>query len=345
MKKVLSLTLALIMMLSIFTAVSFAASAPAKVTGVKVTSIKADSAKVSWKAVSKASGYIIYKFIKSSNKYVKLATVTGTAKTIKDLKESTKYMVCVSAYKKASGKMTIGKKSEIVSFTTKSESFATQKLFYNYIRKNFTLATSSGFPTKAKSGALVSVKIFDIDGDGKLEMVTFAVTRDNKNANMETMSVSYYEIKNEKVTLINSLKNLYNLVGVGVWEAFGCAFIKGNKILISSDIMSFGGSVCVSNRRVLAVKSGKLKMTKDYHYYFSRGHEGFFEEVSGKEFNGFDDLEKAWGKAGFKKHEHKYNKSSDISSSHIYAYYSNGSDTQTNCTLFVDKTNLKSHMK
>ena len=345
MKKGLSFALALIMVLSIFSAVSFAASAPAKVTGVKVTSVTADSAKVSWKAVSKASGYVIYKYIKSSNKYVKLATVTGTAKTIKNLKEETKYAVCVSAYKKASGKTTIGKKSEIVSFTTKSESFATKKLFYNYLRKNFTLAASSGFPKKTKSGALVSAKIFDFDGDGKLEMVTFAVTRGNNNSSTETMSVSYYEIKNEKVSLINSLKNLYNIVGYGVWEAFGCAFIKGNKILVSSDIIYSAGSFYISDQRVLAVKNGKLKMTKDYKYCYSRGREFYSEEVSGKNFNYYDDLVKAREKAGFKNHEHKYNKSSDISSSHIYAYHSNGIDTQIECTLFVDKTNLKSHMK
>ena len=131
----------------------------------------------------------------------------------------------------------------------------------------------------------------------------------------------------------------------GSREVRGCSFVKGKKILVSSDITSFGASVCVSNRRVIAVKNGKLKMKKDFHYYYSRGREGFIEEVSGKTYSCLDDIMTAWGKAGFKGHEHKYEKSSDISGAHIYAYHSYGSGTETTCSFFVDKTNIKSHLK
>ena len=343
MKKLLCLLLAVIMIASSAAVVSFAVSKPAKVTGVKVSSVKTDSAKVSWKAVSKATGYIIYKYIKSSKKYVKLGSTTGTSKTVNDLKAATSYAFCVSAYKKADGKTVVGAKSALVSFTTKSASDATKKQFYSYLKKHYTAVKSSGFPTKAKSGSIVSAKILDFDGDKALEMVTFTVTNDN--IGNKKMTVSFFEIKKGKGIIVNSLKNLYSLDGAGNREAWGCSFVKGKKILVSSDITSFGASVCVSNRRVIAVKNGKLKMTKDFHYYYSRGREGFIEEVSGKTYSCLDDIMTAWGKAGFKGHEHKYEKSSDISGAHIYAYHSYGSGTETTCSFFVDKTNVKSHLK
>ena len=349
MKRILSFALALIMVLSIFSAVSFAASAPAKVTGVKVTSVTADSAKVSWKAVSKASGYVIYKYIKSSNKYVKLATVTGTAKTIKNLKEETKYTVCVSAYKKASGKTTIGKKSELVSFTTKSDSFATKKLFYNYLRKNFTLATSSGFPTETNSDSVFSAKIFDFDGDGKLEMVTFTVSKTPCE-----LTVSYYEIKNGKVSLINKLKNICYTAGMGEWRIQQCSYLKGKKIFIENYLYDdlYGSNWYYI---IIAVKNGKLKILKNYEAYIYR--DTFLSEnVSGKNFSSYSSFSSAVSKAGFKKHtpneynecnghSHGFEKTSDISKGHLYAFSARENDSTSKCTLFVDKTNLKSHMK
>ena len=339
MKRILTFALALIMVLSIFSAVSFAASAPAKVTGVKVTSVTADSAKVSWKAVSKASGYIIYKYIKNSNKYVKLATVTGTAKTIKNLKEETKYTVCVSAYKKASGKTTIGKKSELVSFTTKSESFATKKLFYNYIRKNFTLATSSGFPTETKSGSIISAKIFDFDSDKKLEMVTFSIFSGN-------LTVSYFEVNNGKVKLVNKLQDFIYLGGGFNWDNQECAFLKGSKILIMDSFV--GGNMFKNKGIVLSVKNGKLKKTKEFIEHANHGYMEYSEAVSGKEYelsdSGMNEFYNDVKKAGFKNHDHKFEKASDISKDHIYAFAVHDY-SKTECTLFVDRTNLKSHMK
>lgn len=51
-------------------------------TGVKATKTSS-SVKLSWKAVSGAGGYRVYKYNPTTKKYVKYKDVTGTACTIK----------------------------------------------------------------------------------------------------------------------------------------------------------------------------------------------------------------------------------------------------------------------
>ena len=70
---------------------------PAKVTGLKASSVTKTSAALTWTKVAGAEKYIVYKYISSTNKYVKAATVTGTKVTIKSLKSATAYKFCVKA--------------------------------------------------------------------------------------------------------------------------------------------------------------------------------------------------------------------------------------------------------
>ena len=161
MKKSVSLFIVLILLFSSFGVSASAASAPAKVTGVKVSDIKNDSAKLSWKAVSKATGYIIYKYISASDKFIKLTSVKKTAKTITGLKSSTKYKFCVCAYIKSDGNTYYGKKSELVSFSTKS-SLSNEKVHNLYFKKLHALSKRASWG--------VQYYFSDMTGDGIHEM-------------------------------------------------------------------------------------------------------------------------------------------------------------------------------
>ena len=70
---------------------------PAKVTGLKVSKTAKTSATLTWKKVEGADKYIVYKYVSSSGKYVKAATVTTNKATIENLKSGSSYKFCVKA--------------------------------------------------------------------------------------------------------------------------------------------------------------------------------------------------------------------------------------------------------
>ena len=73
---------------------------PSRVTGLKVEKTTKSSAALSWKKVSGADKYIVYKYIEKTAKYVKAATVKTNKATIKNLKAGTTYKFCVKAVAK-----------------------------------------------------------------------------------------------------------------------------------------------------------------------------------------------------------------------------------------------------
>lgn len=92
-----------------------------KVTGIKVNSLK-NGFKVTYKKVSKASGYeISYSTNKSQKKNIKVVSVkkTVTAKSIRKLKKGSTYYIKVRAYQNTSGKKVYGAYSKVVKVTIK----------------------------------------------------------------------------------------------------------------------------------------------------------------------------------------------------------------------------------
>lgn len=102
---------------SAFSKTVSAKPALSQVKSLKVKNVKKRSAKLSWKKVSGASGYKIYRATKRNGKYKAVKTVTkGTTVkyTNKKLKKSKKYYYKVRAYKKA------GKKTVYGSYSSKA---------------------------------------------------------------------------------------------------------------------------------------------------------------------------------------------------------------------------------
>lgn len=100
-----------------------AVDAPAKVTGVKAGGITETSAVLSWKKVTNAKGYRIYKYNAKTKKYEKITTLsknTTVKYTLDGLKPDSEYKLKVRAYSKVNGKTVWGTSSAAVTVKTLS---------------------------------------------------------------------------------------------------------------------------------------------------------------------------------------------------------------------------------
>ena len=94
----------------------------AAVKGVKVKNVKKLKAVVSWKKVSKASGYEVYRADKKKGKFKKIATIKKGSivkYTNKKLKKKKSYFFKIRAYRVSGKKKVYGKYSSIVKVTIK----------------------------------------------------------------------------------------------------------------------------------------------------------------------------------------------------------------------------------
>lgn len=91
------------MLLTSFSAVSFAASKNPAATKKISTSVTATSIKLTWSKVSGASGYRVYQYKDKKWVAIKSETTSNTY-TIKSLKPATSYKFAVKTYKKSGGK-------------------------------------------------------------------------------------------------------------------------------------------------------------------------------------------------------------------------------------------------
>ena len=108
---------------------------PAQVTGVKYE-LSNKAVTLSWKAVSKATSYNVYRWSASKNKYVKIASTTKTSYKNTKLAVGKKYYYRITAVRK-SGKMTLeGTRSAKV--TIKAKAFATGKVHTMYFKARIT---------------------------------------------------------------------------------------------------------------------------------------------------------------------------------------------------------------
>ena len=143
MKKIFSLLLSFVMLISIVSLVDFSAFAASKLPATSITSLSAkdNGFTVKWKKKTKITGYQIQystssKFSIKNTKTVKIKKAKTTSKKITDLKSSKKYYVRIRTYKIVKKKksysswskkksVTITAASPISAATTTSQSHCT----------------------------------------------------------------------------------------------------------------------------------------------------------------------------------------------------------------------------
>ena len=118
MKRIISLILVLILAFSSLMIADAASYTPAKVTGVKAVYVSTASVKLKWNEAKKVTGYKIYKYIDSQQKYVALKKTNSNVATVAGLKEGTAYKLAVRAFRKFDGKTYYGNYSDKIKLTT-----------------------------------------------------------------------------------------------------------------------------------------------------------------------------------------------------------------------------------
>ena len=128
MKKIFSLLLSFVMLISIVSLVDFSAFAASKLPATSITSLSAkdNGFTVKWKKKTKITGYQIQystssKFSMKNTKIVKIKKAKTVSKKITDLKSSKKYYVRIRTYK---GKK-YSKWSKVKSIKTQKETHCT----------------------------------------------------------------------------------------------------------------------------------------------------------------------------------------------------------------------------
>lgn len=127
MKKIFSLLLSFVMLISIVSLVDFSAFAASKLPATSITSLSAkdNGFTVKWKKKTKITGYQIQystssKFSMKNTKTVKIKKAKTASKKITDLKSSKKYYVRIRTYKIVNKKTYYSNWSKKKCVTTKS---------------------------------------------------------------------------------------------------------------------------------------------------------------------------------------------------------------------------------
>ena len=127
MKKIFSLLLSFIMLISIVSLVDFSAFAASKLPATSITSLSAkdNGFTVKWKKKTKITGYQIQystssKFSMKNTKIVKIKKAKTASKKITDLKSSKKYYVRIRTYKIVKKKKSYSSWSKKKNVTTKN---------------------------------------------------------------------------------------------------------------------------------------------------------------------------------------------------------------------------------
>lgn len=127
MKKIFSLLLSFVMLISIVSLVDFSTFAASKLPATSITSLSAkdNGFTVKWKKKTKITGYQIQystssKFSMKNTKTVKIKKAKTASKKITDLKSSKKYYVRIRTYKLVKKKKSYSSWSKKKCITTKS---------------------------------------------------------------------------------------------------------------------------------------------------------------------------------------------------------------------------------
>lgn len=109
-----------------YSSVLKASTTPEKVKNIKAKSVSTNSITISWNKVSRVTGYKVYVYNTSNNKYEYYGKTKSTKITIKKLKTSKQYQIRVRAYKTLNSKQYFGSYSSILKVKTKSGSSTTK---------------------------------------------------------------------------------------------------------------------------------------------------------------------------------------------------------------------------
>ena len=127
MKKIFSLLLSFVMLISIVSLVDFSAFAASRLPATSITSLSAkdNGFTVKWKKKTKITGYQIQystssKFSMKNTKTVKIKKAKTASKKITDLKSSKKYYVRIRTYKIVKKKKSYSSWSKKKNVTTKN---------------------------------------------------------------------------------------------------------------------------------------------------------------------------------------------------------------------------------
>ena len=152
MKKIFSLLLSFIMLISIVSLVDFSAFAASKLPATSITSLSAkdNGFTVKWKKKTKITGYQIQystssKFSMKNTKTVKIKKAKTASKKITDLKSSKKYYVRIRTYKIVKKKKSYSSwsKKKSVTITAASPISATTTV-HTHCTNNNNHSTSCG---------------------------------------------------------------------------------------------------------------------------------------------------------------------------------------------------------
>ncbi|MCQ2463222.1 MAG: fibronectin type III domain-containing protein, partial [Clostridia bacterium] len=97
-----------------YSSVLTAYTAPGKVTSLKNAAATASTVKLTWKKVTAATGYKVYKYNSTSKKYALYKSTAETSLKISSLKAKTNYKFYVTAYRTVGGATYTGAKSAVL---------------------------------------------------------------------------------------------------------------------------------------------------------------------------------------------------------------------------------------
>lgn len=152
LRKAVALVITVAMVLGLSVTPTFAATSTPKTTITAATVYYNNNAKITWKKVSGAVKYQVYRKRADESSYKLMTTTTNTFYRSEDLKYNTKYSYKIKALNK-SGK---GQYSAVKSITTKKSTGSTVRIIKNYVESNI-VALSWGYDDAEKNVVSYSV--------------------------------------------------------------------------------------------------------------------------------------------------------------------------------------------
>ncbi len=174
MKKIYQFILCTFMCVSvIFTCSAIISAAPkvAKVKNVKVSSVAADKITLKWKKISGVTGYRIYRYSSTKEKYVYIGRTKKVTYTDDSLSAGKSYKYKVRAYKTKKKKNTYGAYSDVVKGTTNPKKVKGVKTTY--------IGTSNVKLSWNKAKGATGYEVFMYDFDKKVYVSKGTVTKNS----------------------------------------------------------------------------------------------------------------------------------------------------------------------
>ena len=159
-----------------------------KPSGVKAVSASANSVKVSWNAVSGATGYQVWRGTSSNGTFTSLGTVTTTSKVSTALTTGKTYYYKVRAYKEVNGTKKFGEYSAVVSAVPKPAA-------PTGVKAVSASATSIKVSWSAVSGATGYEVYRCTTADGTYSKLGYVTTTSRNCGSLKTGKTYYFKVR------------------------------------------------------------------------------------------------------------------------------------------------------